>query len=294
MDVIEAFSDKPIAFHASLSKKLKIGAIASLFLCQALYWTKVKEKVGESWFYKSAVDWEEETSLTQQEQRTARKKLKELGILEEAVKGIPPTVYYKINKDQLRKLLSNESNDVQQINCPDSTNQFVGSNKSIVEIQQIDSSNSTNLYKEHRLHTEITTQNTTEKKIYKKDLSSDVISIFEHWKQTLQHPNSVLDDKRKKKIKERLAEGYTVEQLKNVINGCKCSAYHMGHNEGGKIYDSIDLLFRDAEHVDRFISYFEKPPIPKTKGTLESERFHMEFYGVQESQNIGKGDTFRH
>jgi hypothetical protein len=34
----------------------------------------------------------------------------------------------------------------------------------------------------------------------------------------------------------------------------------MGKNDRGQRYDSIDLILRDADHIDRFIANAEKPP----------------------------------
>lgn len=80
-----------------------------------------------------------------------------------------------------------------------------------------------------------------------------VVEVFEFWKTTMKHPKAALDDKRKKLIAARLKD-YSVEDLKAAITGCTISPHHMGKNEHGTVYDSIELILRDAGHVDKFIA----------------------------------------
>lgn len=80
-----------------------------------------------------------------------------------------------------------------------------------------------------------------------------VHEIFEWWRATLQHPTAKLDPKRKRTIQAALDLGYSVEQLKIAIAGCASSAWHMGKNDKRRRYDALDLILRDAEHIDQFI-----------------------------------------
>jgi len=81
--------------------------------------------------------------------------------------------------------------------------------------------------------------------------------IFIYWKQVMKHPRAVLDAKRKRKIEARLQEGRSLEDCRLAIDGCKLSAWHMGANDRGKVFDDIELIFRDAEHFERFMN--QKP-----------------------------------
>lgn len=58
--------------------------------------------------------------------------------------------------------------------------------------------------------------------------------------------------KRRSKIKARLAEGYSAEQLKRAIDGC-CSNPH--NVEGG--YLDIELICRDQQHVEQYLRWSE-------------------------------------
>lgn len=96
------------------------------------------------------------------------------------------------------------------------------------------------------------------------ELMKNVHEIFEYWQTELNHPKSKLDDKRKKKITQVLKLGYSLTDCFHVILGCKLSPYHQGDNKDGTVYDSIDLIFRDAGHVDQFIKIYNNPPKPKS------------------------------
>ena len=81
--------------------------------------------------------------------------------------------------------------------------------------------------------------------------------VFEHWRTVLEHPRASLDSKRRRIIEAALKLKPEDECLR-VIDGCRASAYHMGENEKRIRYDSIGLLFRDADHMERFIGYADK------------------------------------
>jgi hypothetical protein len=91
-----------------------------------------------------------------------------------------------------------------------------------------------------------------------KNFSADARGVFECWKDVMKHPRSHLDDKRLRLIVARLKEGYTKEDLCLAITGCSASKFHMGENDGGKVYDSIELIFRDAGKVDWFVNIGEQ------------------------------------
>jgi Helix-turn-helix domain len=85
--------------------------------------------------------------------------------------------------------------------------------------------------------------------------TADVRQVFDHWKTRLNHPKARLDEKRKRAVRGRLADGFSVEDLKTAIDGCRSSPFHQGGNDRGQVYDSLTLICRDAEHVERFIGY---------------------------------------
>ena len=82
-------------------------------------------------------------------------------------------------------------------------------------------------------------------------------AVFEHWQKVMDHPRAKLDAKRKRNIKARLKDGYTVADLLTAIDGCRKTPHNMGENEQRTKYDDIELICRDAVHVDRFIANAE-------------------------------------
>ena len=93
---------------------------------------------------------------------------------------------------------------------------------------------------------------------------TEVMQIFKHWQTVMNHPRSKLDNKRATKIKQALKLGYTLEELKLAIDGCSKDKFYMGDNDRNQRYDGIDLIFRDADHIDRFIRTAN--PVATTKG----------------------------
>lgn len=89
-------------------------------------------------------------------------------------------------------------------------------------------------------------------------LSSQISEIFEYWKVCLQHPNAKLTNERRRVVENRLKkDGYTIEQIKQAIDGCSRSVFHQGGNQHGTIYDDLSLICRDGTHLERFIAIAE-------------------------------------
>ena len=89
-----------------------------------------------------------------------------------------------------------------------------------------------------------------------KELSEDSL-VFEYWQSAMNHPGAKLDQKRKRIISKALKD-YGVEDLRLAIDGCKASPWHRGGNPDARVYDSLGLIFRDAEHIEQFIGYASK------------------------------------
>jgi len=93
---VESLLENPIAYHRVFAD-MAGNASGAIFLSQLYYWTK-HTKNPEGWVYKKSQDWSYETGLSRREIDTARKALKANGIITEKLAGVPPTVYYRIEK----------------------------------------------------------------------------------------------------------------------------------------------------------------------------------------------------
>jgi hypothetical protein len=90
--------DRPIAYHR-VFVTLTGSTKAAIMLSQAVYWQpRAKQKDG--WWYKTAEEWEEETGLTYNEQRTARKECEKYLLSD--LRGIPATLHWKVDEDALQ------------------------------------------------------------------------------------------------------------------------------------------------------------------------------------------------
>lgn len=96
---------------------------------------------------------------------------------------------------------------------------------------------------------------------------NDVQQVFDHWKAVMGSPRSRLDDKRRRVIRNALKH-YSVPELMYAIEGCRLDDWSMGNNDRGTKFNGIDIILRDAEHIDKFISLYERPTKPKPTGTF--------------------------
>ena len=96
---VVAILGSPVAYYTAFAGVLG-GVEAGVLASQFFYWYG-KGHNPEGWIYKTQAEIEEETGLTRRNQETARKKLRELGVLEENYAGMPAKLYYRLNLDQL-------------------------------------------------------------------------------------------------------------------------------------------------------------------------------------------------
>jgi len=111
---------------------------------------------------------------------------------------------------------------------------------------------------ETEAETEAETETEAEKPMSRSD---EPDRVFRYWQEVMSHPKAKLDRKRRQKIRDRLADGYSTDDLMQAIDGCKRSPHHMGDNDRGTVYDDIELICRDAPHVDKFLKLANQPDL---------------------------------
>lgn len=92
-------------------------------------------------------------------------------------------------------------------------------------------------------------------------------SVFEHWRSVHGHGSAKLTADRRKVVVKAL-QNYSPDELCECISGYKASAWHQGQNERGQVYDALELMLRDAKHIDAGISYARKPAQSRTVADL--------------------------
>jgi hypothetical protein len=105
-EALKKIFTRPIAFHYCLAE-LCDSALSGLFLSQACYWSSNSETTG-GWFYKARDDWRNETRMSRSEQETARRALRNLGILKEKREGLPRRLWFQIDFEILWEKLSQQ------------------------------------------------------------------------------------------------------------------------------------------------------------------------------------------
>ena len=93
------------------------------------------------------------------------------------------------------------------------------------------------------------------------------LEIFQFWQWTMSHPKSAFDSKRKSLI-NRWLKHYSPDDCRRAITGCSLTPHNMGDNKEGRIYDSFELIFRDAKHIDDYMRNSDNPPAGNVK-TIE-------------------------
>ncbi len=116
----------------------------------------------------------------------------------------------------------------------------------------------------------------------KKNWKSEIDEVFDYWRKVMNRSRSKIDKKRISKLNSALEHGFSVEELKKAVDGAKKSPFHRGNNDRGVIYDSIDLIFRNPEKIEAFISIFDTQIPNKNKNV--STGLKLGFIERQKSQ----------
>lgn len=115
-----------------------------------------------------------------------------------------------------------------------------------------------------------------------------VPEIFAYWQKCMNSPDSKLDKKRIDKIRSALKTGYSPREICEAIKGCSRSPWHMGQNENNRKYNRIDLILRDADHIDNFIVLAGQKVVGTETLEERNARIIADFVagGIQDDQNV--------
>lgn len=103
-----------------------------------------------------------------------------------------------------------------------------------------------------------------------KGASKDVLDVWDHYKSKIA-PRAALSNSRKALVGRSL-KLYSVEELKRSIDGYRVSPHHNGQNDRGAKYLALELILRDAGHIEAGWTYLAAGPSPapfKPKDPLE-------------------------
>jgi len=100
----ELLGGGPIAYYRVFAA-VGGGVTSGVLLSQLYYWHD-KTRDPDGWIFKTQDQWQQETGLTRREQETARRNLRERGLIDEKLAGIPARLHYRLNVDRLVALLA--------------------------------------------------------------------------------------------------------------------------------------------------------------------------------------------
>lgn len=97
-------------------------------------------------------------------------------------------------------------------------------------------------------------------------IAAQVRAVFDLWVDTHRRPKEGkpkgipprLDAKREAIIRKAIAMYDGPEAAEAAILGCKLSDFHQGNNPRRKKYDELELILRDAKHIEMFAKVLEE------------------------------------
>jgi hypothetical protein len=89
------------------------------------------------------------------------------------------------------------------------------------------------------------------------EMAARIKLVWDGYVEIMAKPRARLDDKRRGLIRRALEVPYTCEELVQAIIGYTFSPFHMGDNDKKKRWDDIELLLRDAQHIDAGLALYE-------------------------------------
>ena len=112
-------TDGFIIYNKKLARTIGTNpAILLGYLCSEYNFYSSNGQLDNGMFFCTREKIKYNTGLTETEQRTTTKKLKELGIIESELKGMPSKTYYKINETNINVFLSSEETLQQDLRNP--------------------------------------------------------------------------------------------------------------------------------------------------------------------------------
>ncbi len=100
--------DLPVSFHRCLVP-ITGSVTAALLLSQAICTAQECDPASNGWFTKTQEEWAEETGLSRCEQETARRVLRDAGLMEERRFGMPAKLWYRVCPERVWRALQDRA-----------------------------------------------------------------------------------------------------------------------------------------------------------------------------------------
>jgi hypothetical protein len=76
--------------------------------------------------------------------------------------------------------------------------------------------------------------------------------LFQYWQAVFGKERATFTPERRRVIRARLRDGYTAQDIRRAIDGCKASDFHNGINNEGRSYNDITLICRNGTKLESF------------------------------------------
>jgi hypothetical protein len=114
------------------------------------------------------------------------------------------------------------------------------------------------------------------------------VEVFDHWRLVMNHPGAKFTSERRRKVLGRLKDGYSVDDLRMAIKGCKLSPHHSGKNPTSTIYDDLELICRDGKRVEMFMREARQREKPESRLSSAGQQTAQ---ALQRFVNQGEADA---
>ncbi len=109
--------------------------------------------------------------------------------------------------------------------------------------------------------------------------------IFDYWQLRMGKPRAKLTKGRVRVIGARNRDGYTEAQLRQAIDACAASDFHMGDNERMQAYNDLTLIFRNGEKLEQFLE------MRSTQDPTQNESTEVQRLQREAQEALARGDT---
>lgn len=225
-------TDGFIIYNKKLARTIGTNSAILLgYLCSEYNFYSSNGQLDNEMFFCTREKIKYNTGLTETEQRTATKKLKELDIIETELKGMPSKTYYKINESNIYSILSCEESSQQGLRNPNNkmlenltTRPKESSQHDVRNPHTINNINNNlkqntkdNIKKNSKKKSKIDIRiESIEKKCLEYDLEDEVIELLSRFFRNLLENHKMVTDDKVNAILTRLARVNTKTQINAI------------------------------------------------------------------------------
>lgn len=113
----------------------------------------------------------------------------------------------------------------------------------------------------------------------------DTTAVFAAWQDVTRKHKAKLDPKRRRRINTALRH-YPLEDILDAVRGWQHSPHHCGQNQTGTVYNDLDLLLRDASHIETFRDLWrDGPPAVLGPQTARAANTYRQMQAMGEGVN---------